>query len=113
MNLQGFLVSPYHNAWLKIGPMEVYVRKSWHLIEGLGVATFDIANVTVQMSHQRQGHFTRFLNDAESRVPVVYVEHVIPVFLQMFLKRRGYTIVGDYQFMPSFFRRTENALRTD
>lgn len=81
------------NKWLNYGPLEVYVRKS-QIPFDLG-PNLQIANVTVDEEHQQQGHFTRFLHEAESyakehEYAAVYVENVINPVLEKFLTKQGY-----------------------
>jgi hypothetical protein len=86
-----FVNGQKRNAWLSDKKIQVYVRKSHRLINGMLVKTFDIANVT---AHPKgQGHFTEFLAMAETLGFPVYVESVLNKRLESFLIRKGYEVV--------------------
>jgi len=82
------------NAWIKDGPLSVYIRKSERMfVLGKRVHTIDVANVTVRTPGQ--GLFTLYLHGVEclaaTRGSVVYVENVIDERFREFFRRRGYT----------------------
>lgn len=101
------------NAWLKYGPLEVYIRKS-EIPTELG-RNLQIANVSVPERDQQHGHFTRFLDHIESyakenKWDSVYVENILNPVLERFLLKRGYTLFKkDWlaQWPPCMFKRIE------
>src|SRR5438046_2938102 len=65
-SLRQFLLSGERNAWIRYGPMEVYVRRASHIVGGEMTETFDIANMNIEDPRQRgQGVLGSFLCDLE------------------------------------------------
>lgn len=80
-----------NNEWLNGDDMNVYVRRSVpRCINDGRHVTLDIASVTVYK--QGQGHFTKFLAEAEklNPWPAIYVESVQEPRFGRFLLRMGY-----------------------
>ena len=81
-NIDLLMGSNSDNLWVKIGPMNVYLRKR---------PLITIANVVVREKYQRKGHFTELVDYCENRFGQVYVEQVLNPILAGWLERRGYT----------------------
>lgn len=93
MILEEFLNSKLRNSWLYEGPLSVYVRKGIHTIDGQTINTFDIANVSVQLEHQRQGIFKKFISRVENSTELpIFIENILDAWLVTFFKRRGYIV---------------------
>lgn len=84
----------FSRAWLARGPLSVYMRVGYHMIDGKLTRCLDIANAVSKT--KGRGHFTRFLDWLEndfmpSTGGTIFVENVINQRLQVYLTRRGYT----------------------
>ena len=105
-----FLENPrLHNAWLKCGPIEVYVRKGRHLINNQITNTFDVASIKVQEKQRGKGLFKTFLIDLRSVLTTsyeykyIYVESVLENRLLDFLPSVGFTMCPG-SIPPSFYK---------
>lgn len=126
--VQFFLRSDQQNAYLRVGPIQVYVRKGYHAIGGgeSGLWTFDIANIEVAQDDRGKGHFTRFVQmveeaieendlvqyiyqegDVRHRYAGIYVENVFDDRFANKLVKMGFQPVpADWEInsrTPSFF----------
>jgi len=106
--LQSFLTGGRRNEWIKVGPIDAYVRKSqrWHNLKVF--KCLDIASVSVKESMQRQGHFTKWYAEAVKLAVAhglqgVYIESVTNPLLEGFCNRRGFHRV-DQKGLPSFLK---------
>lgn len=106
--------------WVKSagGKLKVYVRRSKRYCQRTAryasedfLECLDVASVEVDPLHQKQGIFTRFLEDFERLAQErgfggVFVESVQNKHLRPFLERRGYERAGgDDEFAPSYLKR--------
>lgn len=112
--LMKFLESKITNMWINHPDISIYVRKGWHRLPDfrMPVETFDIANINVPQTMQKQGIFTRWLEMAEDVAneegfAAVFVESVLNPDLAKFLAKRGYTQSGPDE-CPNFFRYCQN-----
>jgi GNAT superfamily N-acetyltransferase len=88
------------NEWFVNDLMKVYVRKTERNIMGERVRTLEIGAIEVAEEYRRRGVFKRFTSRFEdiaySEGRVVYIENVMPVFLQRHLENYGFTrLEGD------------------
>ena len=104
----GFLASNQRNTWLNFPHMDVYLRKAKQLCGDAGLQhCLDIANVSVELSYQNTGIFTKFLTEVEdsSLLPhysCVRIENVLTDRFAGFFIKRGYTLLEG--LTPSFFK---------
>ncbi|WP_338923680.1 GNAT family N-acetyltransferase (plasmid) [Pseudomonas silesiensis] len=79
---------------LYMGPLMVYVRLTTRRMGSVVGRTLDLADISVDSNHQRQGIFRQFLDHAEriaGRQGVsLYVESIVNPELANALQRRGY-----------------------
>lgn len=97
--LRNFLAAPYKRTWLYAKPIEFYVRKSRHFINGEFVQTFDLATINIADRTQRgKGYFTILVEEVESLGLNVFVEQILEPRLFEFFSKRGYIKDGDNMF---------------
>lgn len=105
-----FLDSPVSNAWVRVGRIKLYVRKSRRFTDEEMKYCFDIANVSVVEGQRGKGAFTAFLVDLivslrnrNDGFAYIYVENVINPDFARYLARSGFTQVdGATPTLPSF-----------
>lgn len=92
-----FLDGPMRNAWVRVGPFRVYMRKTMHLIDEGMVHTADIANISrVKDKGNRKGEFWLLLQNLEIMLDnrpvrrVIYIENVLNGRLRISLRKRGW-----------------------
>ena len=94
--------SPLWSSWISSRPVRVYMRKSpLPEVTGHLVPALTLANINVQVSHQRQGWFKdviQWMHD--QRACILKVENVIVPWLADYLTQQGWE--RDYQEPPSF-----------
>lgn len=91
--LDEFILSTFRNKWLDDGILSVYVRKGYHMYEGMILNTLDIANIsTISEEYQGKGHFKSFMNKVESVGKPVWVENIHNPLLSRMLVKHGYTL---------------------
>lgn len=103
LELIDFLDSPKKSAWVRVGFIDLYVRKSSRnlFLRGKLVKVFDLANVLVDSEKQGCGVFTAALGEIERLIQSrnvfegIYVESVQTQRLCDFFLKRGYLQVGD------------------
>jgi hypothetical protein len=86
--LNAFFASPLRTTWLHSAPISVYVRKGFHIgSDGKFRHYLDIANIEVEASCRRQGHFKRFLALCQQIQPYdgIKVENVLADSLYHYL----------------------------
>lgn len=78
--------------------LNVYIRLTSRMIEGVVTQTLDLASVEVEEEFQGKGFFTQFLDGIEALAKthnrVIYVESILNSFLPEVLRRRGYVQIG-------------------
>lgn len=127
-------ISPYHQVvidflesaerykWICYGPMDVYVRKAQHVVEGRVMGTFDIANVVIEDPTRRsRGVFKQFVRDVRTtfflrpelcagdwrrlHIEGIYVESIQQKRLEEGLVRMGFRMVPEsIPPCPSYFQ---------
>lgn len=85
---------PY-NEYLELnGWYSFYVRRAFHKIHGIGVATFDLANLNVELAHRGEGFLdlfiAEFMAQAEINQRVLYVQNVMVKNQYGIYLRRGF-----------------------
>ena len=119
--LDWFLNSNLLNLWLEDEHLQVYVRKSFRILDPLGmdptnrVPCFDIANVsTVEEEFRGKGFFKNFIQYAEqhAQIECVYVELVFSKRLQEILEKNGYTL-QPLQLGINFYKNCKKSLGND
>lgn len=107
MSISAFIAGTRRNGWLEYPHMQVYVRKGYHCIDGVGRHTLDIANVEVQERKRGKGIFTAWLKHAEKcaegAFEGVFVENLLNMRLLELLLARGYILAGNSE-MPSVYK---------
>lgn len=108
-SLRYFMESSLHNLWCEEFDFEVYVRQGYHLIEGKGVKTFDVANVK-RKGKQGSGRLKELIKYVEElarefNMPFVYLELVSDDWLIEAYKRYGYTVVNVDRMSVSLYKR--------
>lgn len=97
--LTEFITAGCRNAWLDVGPMRMYVRKSKRLVDGKLLTAFDIASVSVCEEMRRSGYFKAALEViheiCHDVFECLFVENVIsePLY-EYFKKTEGWTEVS-------------------
>lgn len=100
-----------NNRWFLINGLEIYLRKGFHSIPGIGAKSMlDIANVSC--SHPGQGAFTEVLTFLEDTVMAhcndiygIYVENLVNERLIHFMEKRGYIqILCTQELAPCMFK---------
>lgn len=104
MVLDGFMRMPQRNAWLEAGPMQMYVRKSTRLVDGMKASVFDVASIQVETESQGMGYFSAALDIVmeeakDNMYDAVMVESIVNERLaEHFAKKPGwepYNVGGD------------------
>lgn len=94
--LDDFIDSPVSNKWLNDGILSVYVRKGYHVYDGMILNTLDIANIsTISEQYQGKGYFKTFMKKAESIGKPIWVECIHNPLLSRMLVKHGYTIFNN------------------
>lgn len=79
--LLNFISSPCRNKWLEVGPVKVYVRKSYRQAQ----PCLDLASIEIKYLHRRQGHFKQTLSLFQKHSSHVYIENVLNPDLRRYL----------------------------
>jgi GNAT superfamily N-acetyltransferase len=107
-DLRRFLSERQSNKWLEYDHFRVYIRKAQRTLPPFRMFfdVIDVANISVQESHQGKGIFTEWLTAAEDIAKetdrIVFVENVLNKKLAGWLERRGYSRMGPVE-TPCFF----------
>lgn len=107
-----FLSGSKNNAWVRVGKINVYVRKGRHFINDEVTSCFDLANISVVKANRGKGIFAQFLTDLElilvernDGLSCIYVENVINPKFACYLSRCGFIQTGGATpTLPSFYR---------
>lgn len=97
-----FVDSALRNVWLEDENGKVYVRKSRRFLNGEAITTLDIASIEAIV--RGKGFFKTVRVAAENSGLSVYVENVLEPRLVDHLLRNGYTMIGDRNFTPCFYK---------
>jgi len=89
-----FLDNPPRNAWIYCMSYNPYVRKGYHMIEGVASETFDMANIHIRETLRGKGQFRVLLSKIEeillchsTGIKTIYIESVLNTeFAQYLLK---------------------------
>lgn len=110
-----FLAGRDRNAWIRVGPFEIYVRKSVRMIEGSQRHCLDIASIN-NLKTMGQGEFKALLPQILHIAHVwdksiVYAENLLNLRLEDYLKREGF----HYQptTPPSYYKFSHRMSRTE
>lgn len=97
--IEKFLNGNSYNAWLKVGTMKVYVRKSHHQINNKLMKTFDIANVEQSEKQRGKGKFRQLIIDLtsllkkQSNLECIFIENLMNDQLSDSLPSMGFKLV--------------------
>lgn len=112
MNLDQFLAEKnLRNTWIREHHLDVYVRKSFRLLDASTTATpcLDIGSVEVDEGQHGKGIFTAFLERfeqvAKTEKRAVYIESILNNQLKTFLLSRGYQMTpNSSDLSPNVFK---------
>lgn len=86
----------FFSEWFTCGPLKAYMRFGKTNVCGVVVTCITLANIEVNLGHQRKGHASSLLDAMEALADensyTVYVENVFNLHLRETLKRRQYRI---------------------
>jgi hypothetical protein len=108
--LDDFLIGPARNAWLRIGPYDMYVRKGNHMVEGSVRLCFDLASIQRKEDGKcGRGQFKALLPQliakaSTFRFEVMFVESLLNPKLETYLKSVGFQEVPG-SCPPSVYKR--------
>jgi hypothetical protein len=111
IDLRTFLYSRQDNLWIRFGPIEAYVRKGHHMIEGQLARTFDLANFENHSKRKGKGQFRRLLPRLKKElashpqakdIDYIFVESVLNERLAASLPSMGFRPIKK-SFPPCFY----------
>lgn len=99
--------SPLDRQWLKVSPVNIYVRKTPIRIGHNTWNGFTIASISVHPMDQRRGHFRNIVDWAKSRsdIEMICVESVITPEMKRIMEKWDW--IPNNQDPPSYFWRNE------
>lgn len=106
-SLAGFLDSQDRNLWIKEGCIEVYVRKSRRVRDGVWYEALDVANLT--SDKPGSGSLANVMlyieeNAKAANRQCIFVENVINDRLIGWLERHGYTTWDNREHLPCYWK---------
>lgn len=106
VKLSQFLTQRMPNAWLYQGPVEIYVRRGYHIINNTVEQSLDIANINVKTPGDGIG--MRVIEKFHESHPfsITYIENVVNTKLYERLKRDGWIDVPN-SFPPCVYKRKD------
>jgi hypothetical protein len=111
--LQEFLTIRKRNYWIEVGPVRVYARETFRVLNETRYSTFDIGAVSVECADQEKGYFKATVAIIIDMITVcgieaVYIENVLNERLEKYLIRDGWTLhmIGG---IPSYYKLTKRS----
>lgn len=103
--IDSFIAGPKKNEWLYPGPIRLYIRKSWRILNGNRHPTIDIATVEIETDERHKGIFTWMCEHIVKVSPhTVYIENVQYAWLCSSLTSRGWKRDTKYPFDFCFYK---------
>ena len=103
-NIKKFINSDDRNIWVKFETMEIYVRKSKHIIEGKIIDFLDLANFNIpNPKKKRKGTFTRFLIECNKLNKNLFIENVMNPDIINRIEQLGF-IKCEGEYYGSFYK---------
>ena len=102
-----FLAESYlRQQWVTFNMINLYIRRSRHLIDGSVRDTFDFANMSAPEAFRSSGSLWQAIELAESSHErrVVFIENVHSERLAESLRRRGWCSTSSGGFSQSYYR---------
>jgi hypothetical protein len=106
MTLTEFLANKaLRNAWVMHENIDIYVRRSFHVLDGKSVDTFDLANMNAPLHTRGHGELWAAIDLVKAAEPerTLYIENVLNERLAASLRARGWTETAHLGEIISFF----------